>query len=79
VLENIKNHLGMIKRVFIEYHSLAGKKQTLDGIIKILTENNFRFFISSPGLKNSSPFTNIKVYNGMDMQLNIYGIKEEDH
>ncbi|MFN4762869.1 FkbM family methyltransferase [Gillisia sp. Q332] len=76
VLRDIQDDLGNIKRIFVEYHSFVGQSQTLNEIIEILTKAKFRLHISSPGLASISPFMNLNVYNNMDMQLNIYGYKE---
>lgn len=77
VLKDIQGKLINIERIFVEYHSFVGQKQTLNEIIDILTKAKFRLHISSPGLTSSTPFIHLNVYNNMDMQLNIYGIKEE--
>lgn len=75
VLSDIRNELKNVERIFIEYHSFVGQKQSLDKIMQILFENNYRLHISSPGLSSKSPFIELKVYNNMDMQLNIYAFK----
>jgi FkbM family methyltransferase len=75
VLKDIAEDLDKVARIFVEYHSFVGQEQSLNEIIEILKEANFRLYISSPGISSKSPFVNIKVYSGMDMQLNIYGIK----
>lgn len=77
VLRDIEEDLGMIQRIFIEYHSFVNQSQSLNEVIDILTKANFRLHVSSPGLSNKSPFMGLKVYNNMDMQLNIYGFKNE--
>jgi FkbM family methyltransferase len=76
VLKDIQDDLGNIERIFVEYHSFISQSQTLNEIIEILTKAKFRLHISSPGLASISPFMNLDVYNNMDMQLNIYGYKE---
>lgn len=76
VLKNIQDDLGNIERIFVEYHSFIGQSQTLNEIIDILTKAKFRLHISTPGFSSISPFMNLNVYNNMDMQLNIYGYKE---
>lgn len=76
VLIDIKDSLSNVKRIFVEYHSFIGKEQTLDTILTILREEGFRLYVSSPGLLSKSPFVQINTYNNMDMQLNIYGIKQ---
>jgi len=77
VLEDIEDDLDKVVRIFVEYHSFVGQKQSLNKVIDILTKANFRLYISSPGVSSKSPFNNISVYNNMDMQLNIYGIKKD--
>lgn len=75
VLRDIAEDLGKVERIFIEYHSFVDQEQSLNEIIDILKKAKFRLYISSPGLSSKSPFVNLTVYSGMDMQLNIYGIK----
>ena len=76
VLKDIENDLDKVERIFVEYHSFVGQKQTLNEIIDILTKANFRLHVSSPGIMSKSPFIKLNSYNNMDMQLNIYGVKE---
>lgn len=75
VIKDIEDDLDKVERIFVEYHSFVNEKQSLSELISILTNANFRLFINTPGVSNKSPFVNIKTYNNMDMQLNIYGIK----
>lgn len=75
VLEDIKDKLVNVERIFVEYHSFVNKEQTLDVIISILKTASFRLYVNAPGLVNKSPFVSVNTYNSMDMQLNIYGIK----
>ena len=77
VLKDIRSELNLVDRIFVEYHSFIAQEQTLNEIIDILTKAKFRLHISSPGLTSKSPFVNISTYNNMDMQLNIYGYKED--
>lgn len=76
VLKDIQDNLDKVEKIFVEYHSFIGQPQTLNEIIDILTKAKFRLHISTPGLSSISPFMNLNVYNNMDMQLNIYGYKE---
>ena len=76
VLEEIKGKLHLVERIFIEYHSFAGQSQHLDRILFILGEADFRYYVNSPGVSQHNPFTGMSLYNGMDMQLNIYGIRQ---
>lgn len=76
VLKDINKELNNVERIFVEYHSFVGQEQSLDEIITILKEAKFRLYITSPGVSSKSPFVDLNVYLGMDLQLNIYGIKE---
>lgn len=75
VLEDIARHLDLVERIFIEYHSFINQDQTLGRIIQILETAGFRYQVNSPGLKSIRPFVKRNEYNGMDMQLNIYGFR----
>lgn len=76
VLEDIKNDLDKVDRIFVEYHSFINQPQSIGDILKILIDAGFRLQINSPGLSSLSPFMKVHTYNNMDMQLNIYGYKE---
>ncbi|MFD1095222.1 FkbM family methyltransferase [Salegentibacter chungangensis] len=76
VLKDIQPNLNKVKRIFIEYHSFKDKPQNIDEILSILIKTGFRLHINSPGISSKSPFVKLNVYNNMDMQLNIYGFKE---
>ncbi len=75
VLEDSKEQLKNVKNIFVEYHSFIGNPQNLGMVINILTDAGFRLHINAPGLRSSSPFVKLDTYNGMDMQLNIYGFR----
>ena len=76
VIRDIKDLLCNVDRIFIEYHSFINKKQTLNEIINILTETNFRIYINQEGVQSNQPFVKINDYQSMDLQLNIYGFKK---
>lgn len=73
VLSDCADLLGNVDRIFVEYHSFVGQHQTCPELLSMLRNAGFRLNISSPGLHSKSPFMNVQTYNGMDMQLNIYG------
>lgn len=70
-----KDFLPGIRYVFVEYHSKAGQRQCLDKIINILAEAGFRIHIHSE-VYSPSPFFEIGINSGFDLQLNIFGWKE---
>lgn len=75
VLKDCADLLYNVKNIFVEYHSFVGQEQVLPELLLILKKSGFRLNINAPGLKSKSPFVKVEVYNGMDMQLNIYGLR----
>ena len=76
VLVECQNELKNVKNIFIEYHSFSDSKQSLSTILKILEENEFRYYIEHIGIKSPHPFSEIKECLGFDNQLNIFGYKK---
>ena len=75
VLEDIKDVLINVDKIFVEYHSYLGKEQKLPEILNILKKSGFRIHVTAPGLTSPNPFLEIQTYSGMDNQLNIYGFR----
>lgn len=76
VLKEIEQELDKVENLFVEYHSFIEHNQELDKLLKILTDNNFKYFIKNT-LENKFPFLQ-KVNNvGMDLQLEIYAQKSK--
>lgn len=76
VLNDVKNQLANVERIFVEYHSFVGQRQRLDELLKILIDSGFRLHINSPGLVSDQPFYERKIMSNMDFQLNIYAFRE---
>ena len=76
VLEECAKDLKNVKKIFVEYHSFIGEPQSIDKIMSILTQSGFRIYLSTPGLHSERPFMYINTYNNMDLQVNIFGIRE---
>ncbi len=76
IIKDCKESLNKVENIFIEFHSFLNQTQKLDVILKILTENDFRYFIKQPVDRNI-PFINKdnKNYPEMDLQLNIFAYK----
>ncbi|WKJ88629.1 FkbM family methyltransferase [Methylomonas montana] len=74
VLADCASQLDRVQNIFIEYHSLENKPQTLSNMLRILEQQGFRYFletvskINKPFLQNFAPMS-------MDLQLNIYGYR----
>jgi FkbM family methyltransferase len=75
VLRDCKDVLTNVERIFVEYHSINGKPQELDILLSILTGAGFRYNIHHIGVHSTQPFVKINDYEGMDLQLNIYGYR----
>jgi FkbM family methyltransferase len=75
VLQECKDKLTNVQNIFVEYHSFLDQEQTLEQILKILREAGFRYYIDAPGLASKNPFIEVRESLGMDMQLNIYGVR----
>jgi len=76
VLEECKAELINVRYIFVEYHSFMKEEQHLEQVFSILKNSGFRTYVDSPGLSSKNPFMQINTYNGMDMQLNIFGIRK---
>lgn len=76
VLQSCQDKLKNVKYLFIEYHSFVNKKQELDQLLSILSKANFRVYINPIFIKYQ-PFMEKKNNSIMDMQLNIFAIREK--
>lgn len=75
VLTDCQEELVNVKNIFVEYHSFADKPQSLDVLINILSKAGFRVYVQTL-CQSPQPLHTIDVLNGMDMQLNIFGVRE---
>jgi FkbM family methyltransferase len=75
VLMECREYLKNVKNIFVEYHSFKNRKQNLGELINILEQSGFRIITHHIGVHSGNPFYKIEEYEGMDLQLNIYGIR----
>lgn len=75
VLRDCRDMLAATARIFVEYHSFADRPQDLDEVLTILKDAGFRCYIHS-GKVPSRPFLDRPCFLGMDMQLDIWGVRE---
>jgi FkbM family methyltransferase len=75
VLEDIQDKLGMVERIFVEYHSFSKEAQSLHKVIDILSLTGYRLSIFSIDKNCISPFVKNNLKQQMDLQLNIFGFK----
>ena len=66
--------LSMVNQMFIEYHSLVNTNQSLARLLETLSNNNYRYYIQEIYCP-AKPFKEVENINGMDLQLNIFAIK----
>lgn len=76
VLDDCRHSLANVQHLFVEYHAYVHQAQSLDKLLTILTENNFRYYVQS-ARERRSPFLNHLYKNDslMDLQLNIFAYK----
>ncbi len=76
VLSCVEPELEVVQRIFVEYHSFVGKPQKLGHIVTLLERSGFRLNVTSPVERASRPMARRRRWNGMDLQLNIFGWRE---
>ena len=76
VLKEIESKLINVNNIFLEYHSFAGQEQSLPEVLAILKNAGFRLNIVSHGSFFRTPMFKSVVTNGMDMQLNVFGVRD---
>lgn len=75
VLEDCADVLSNVESLFVEYHSFAGRPQTIHKLTEVLAGAGFRLHIH-PENASPQPFLHRDVYGGMDLQLNIFAFRE---
>jgi FkbM family methyltransferase len=78
VLEDCADQLSNIGKIFIEYHSFVDRPQCLGRLLSILADAGFRVHLHCAGAYSHTPFVRFDAMpNGMDMQLNIFGVRQD--
>lgn len=75
VLIDCASCLRHVRHLFVEYHSFVSKPQRITEICALLRDAGFRLFIES-AVSVKHPFQSRPVYLGMDLQLNIFAVRE---
>lgn len=75
VLREVEHKLHFVENIFVEYHSFSEKKQELQVILDILSNNDFRYYIDSPTRIRRSPLIERPVFLSFDLLVNIYAYK----
>ena len=76
VIKDCQRSLDKVQNIFIEYHSFINMKQSLQIILEILTKNGFRYYLDTIN-KPIHPYLDIDGESSMDLQVNIFGKKNE--
>ncbi len=74
-LRDCYNELKDVPYVFVEYHSFRDNRQELGQLISAFEQIGFRVHIHPPFI-SKTPFLGVKEVNSMDMQLNLFFLKE---
>jgi FkbM family methyltransferase len=74
VIVDCADRLRNASALFLEYHSNQHAPQQLDEILRVLKHAGMRYFIKEAFVPRH-PFIDQCALDGMDLQLNIYGIR----
>ncbi len=74
VLIDCRGALDKVNRIFVEYHSMISRKQNLEKLLDVIIDAGFRVHIQ-PELVSNKPFLYLPDNYGMDMRLNIFGLR----
>lgn len=78
VLRECAPQLRNVQRLFVEYHSFAGQPQGLAELMAILENAGFRIMVTMSDQLSPRPLLELGCNLGMDMRLNIFGIRNHD-
>ena len=77
LIEDCREHLSIVKKLFVEIHTFQREKQKVSRLIEVIEKAGFRYFIENANDQKSPLFNDWKTGDtGMDMQLNLYAIRE---
>ena len=77
VIKDCDNSIKKIDNIIIEYHSFVNRKQQLDELLKILSNNGFRYFLKSEADRKTPLINKLNINNPeMDLQLNIFAYRK---
>jgi FkbM family methyltransferase len=76
VVRAAADKLQDVRNIFVEYHSDPSREQELAELLGILTVAGFRLDVQSPFF-HPSPMMGERTVTGFDLQLNIFGWREE--
>lgn len=74
VLNDCRDSLHHVRKIFIEYHSWKEREQKLGEILEIIRRNGFKYYLQTPGIIKN-PFIRSGFNSKMDLQINIFAWK----
>lgn len=74
VIVDCEDELKKVGNLYVEYHSIVDKKQTLDKILSAMANAGFNYHLQNV-IHQNHPFIENSVYNNMDLQVNIFGYR----
>lgn len=77
VLADCEGAMSGVQRMFVEYHSFAGKTQNLAQLLGVLERSGFHYYIQHTGVHSSHPLVKLEQEAGFDLQLNIFAVRRE--
>jgi hypothetical protein len=75
VLQDCADRLSAVARLYVEYHSFCGQRQLLPDLLALLRGAGFRLHVQSAGVA-PQPLLEGRDYNGLDLQLHVFGVRE---
>lgn len=71
VLEEAEAHLAKVDHIFVEYHSVVDRRQTLGRLAGLLERQGFRYYIEAASGRYR-PFYGVPVDRGIDFHCNVF-------
>ncbi|MEQ8880787.1 MAG: FkbM family methyltransferase, partial [Cyclobacteriaceae bacterium] len=77
LIRDCKEELSRVDKLFVEIHTFSGQQQCMAELLTTIESAGFRYFIENANYQNSPLTGSWKSSDtGMDMQLNLYAIRE---
>jgi len=75
VLHDCGGALARVRNLFVEYHSFAGERQKISGLLQLLSSAGFRLYFTAPD-SSPQPLIERRVEHEIDAALNIFAVRE---
>lgn len=71
VLADCADRLENVERMFVEFHSFAGKPQRFTNLLQVIEDAGFRIHVHS-SMEEPQPFQGIRIHNRKDLRVNLF-------